>query len=242
VTVTQTQIDTPFTFCPGCSHGTAHRLVAGALDQKGWRDQTIAVAGAGCSNRLDAYFDVDVVEAPYGLALAVASGIKRVHPDRLVLSYLGEGDAAGSGLAELMQAAIRGEKITAIVMNNASLGLSGGHLSPTTLVGQTSLSSPFGRTEFAGSPLRIAEVIGRMPGTAYSARVAVDTADHVEDAMTALQEALQYQMIGKGFSFVEIVGICPPGWKMTPVEAATYLTDKVLAEHPLGLRKRSTTR
>jgi 2-oxoglutarate ferredoxin oxidoreductase subunit beta len=238
-----TLIDTPFTFCPGCSHGTAHRLIASALDHKGWREQTIAVAGAGCSNRLDAYFDLDVVEAPYGLAMAVATGVKRVHPDRLVLAYIGEGDAAGAGLAELMQAAVRGEKITAVVLNNAALGLSGGHLSPTTLVGQTSLSSPFGRSsEFSGSPLRIAEVIGRMPGTAYSTRVAVDTPDHVEDALTAIEEALQYQMIGKGFSFVEILGICPPGWKMTPLEANQYLNDKVLAEHPLGLRKRSTTR
>lgn len=238
-----TLIDTPFTFCPGCSHGTAHRLIAGALDQKGWREQTIAVAGAGCSNRLDAYFDLDVVEAPYGLAMAVASGIKRVHPDRLVLAYVGEGDAAGSGLAEILQAAARGEKITAVVLNNATLGLSGGHLSPATLVGQPTLSSPFGRsTEHAGSPLRLAELLGRMPGTAYSARVAVDTPEHVEDAVAAIDEALQYQMIGKGFSCVEILGICPPGWKMTPAEASQYLSDKVVAEHPLGLRKRSTTR
>ncbi|MBC7543843.1 MAG: 2-oxoglutarate oxidoreductase [Candidatus Sericytochromatia bacterium] len=238
-----TLLDTPFAFCPGCSHGVVHRLIAGAIDQKGWREQAIAVAGAGCANRLDTYWDLDVVEAPYGMATAVATGIKRVHPDRLVIAYMGDGDAAGAGLAELMQAATRGEKLTVIMVNNLTLGLSGGHLSPTTLVGQPSISSPYGRSiESAGHPLRVTEAFGRMPGAPYSCRVAVDTADHVEDAVTAVQEALHYQMIGKGFSFVEIMGICPPGWNQTPQEATEYLKDKVLAEHPLGLRKRSTTR
>ncbi len=240
---TETLLDTPFAFCPGCSHGVVHRLIAAAIDHKGWREQAIAVAGAGCANRLDDYWNMDVVEAPYGMAAAVATGIKRVHPDRLVLAYVGDGDGSGAGLAELMQAATRGEKITVVMLNNLTLGLTGGHLSPTTLVGQPSISSPYGRSiESAGHPLRVTEVVGRMPGCAYSSRVAVDTADHVEDAVTAIQEALHYQMIGKGFSFVEVMGICPPGWNQTPVEANEFLHDKVLAEHPLGLRKRSTTR
>jgi 2-oxoglutarate ferredoxin oxidoreductase subunit beta len=240
---TATLKDAPFAFCPGCSHGVVHRLIAAALDQKGWRESAIAVAGAGCANRLDSYWNVDVVEAPYGMAAAVATGIKRVHPDRLVLAYVGDGDAAGGGLAELMHAAMRGEKLTVVMLNNLTLGLTGGHLSPTTLVGQPSISSPYGRSiESAGHPLRVTELISRLPGTAYSSRVAVDTTDHVEDALTAIQEALHYQMIGKGFSFVEVMGICPPGWNQTPTEATDFLKEKVLAEHPLGLRKRSTTR
>lgn len=238
-----TMTQEPVAFCPGCSHGVAHRLIAHVLDDHAWREQTIAVAGAGCANRLDETWQLDVIEAPYGQAAAVATGLKRVHPDRLVLAYVGDGDAAGAGLAEVLQAAARWEKITVIMLNNATLGLTGGHLSPTTLVGQPSLSSPYGRSaEAAGQSLHLAEMVGRMPGCAYSSRVAVDTPDHVEEAREAIAEALNYQMIGKGFSFVEIMGICPPGWDLTPTAANQYLHDKILADQPLGLRKRSTTR
>lgn len=225
-------------YCPGCHHGTVHRLVAEALDTLGVREKTIAVAPVGCAVLLYDYFNTDVVEAPHGRAPALATGIKRVRPDMTVFSYQGDGDLASIGMAEIMHAANRGEKITVIFVNNANYGMTGGQMAPTTLPGQVTATSPYGRnTDTDGFPFRMAEIMGALPAVCYSARVSVTSPKNVRNAQKAILKAFEYQQQRLGFSFVEVISACPTNWAMTPVDANRWVDEAMMAYYPLGTFK-----
>ena len=222
-------------YCPGCTHGTAHRLVAEVLSELGLQEDAILVASVGCSVFSYKYFDVDAAEAAHGRACAMATGVKRVNPDKIVFTYQGDGDLASIGLAETMHAAIRGENITVIFINNAIYGMTGGQMAPTTLIGQHTTSSPFGRdAKLTGNPIHIAEMLGSIPGTAYSARRSLHDARHVIQAKKAIQTAFEAQEKGLGFSVVELLSSCPTNWKMTPNEALDWVRDSMVPIYPLG--------
>jgi len=225
-------------FCPGCHHGTVHRLVAEALDQFGVQDRTIGVASVGCSVFLYGYFDIDVVEAPHGRAPAVATGVKRAKPESFVFTYQGDGDLAAIGTAEIIHAANRGEDITVIFVNNTTYGMTGGQMAPTTLVGQKTSTSPYGRDRKKdGSPIRMAELLAQLGGVAYSARVAVDSPKHVLEAKKVIKRAFQYQVEGKGFSFVEVLASCPTNWGVSPLAANARIAEELIPYFPLGVVK-----
>jgi 2-oxoglutarate ferredoxin oxidoreductase subunit beta len=225
-------------FCPGCHHGTIHRLVADALDLYGVQDTTIGVASVGCSVFLYGYFDVDVVEAPHGRAPAVATGVKRARPDRFVFTYQGDGDLAAIGTAEIIHAANRGEDITVIFVNNTTYGMTGGQMAPTTLVGQKTSTSPYGRNKAKdGSPIRMAELLAQLGGVAFSARVAVDSPKHLMDAKKQIREAFRFQVEGKGFSFVEVLSSCPTNWGVSPLQANARIAEEMIPYFPLGIFK-----
>ncbi|MBE2200608.1 MAG: 2-oxoglutarate oxidoreductase [Anaerolinea sp.] len=222
-------------YCPGCTHGTAHRLVAEVLDELGLQDNAILVASVGCSVFSYHYFDIDACEAAHGRACAMATGVKRVNPNNIVFTYQGDGDLASIGLGETMHAAIRGENITVIFINNAIYGMTGGQMAPTTLAGQCTTSSPLGRdTDLTGAPIHIAELLGTIPGVAYSARRSLHDARHVLQAKKAIQTAFEAQMKGLGFSIVELLSSCPTNWKMTPNDALLWVRDSMVPVYPLG--------
>ncbi|MCA9934474.1 MAG: 2-oxoglutarate oxidoreductase [Ardenticatenaceae bacterium] len=222
-------------YCPGCTHGTAHRLVAEVLSELGMQEDAVLVASVGCSVFSYKYFDVDAAEAAHGRACAMATGVKRVNPDKIVFTYQGDGDLASIGLAETMHAAIRGENITVIFLNNAIYGMTGGQMAPTTLPGQHTTSSPFGRDiKLTGNPIHIAEILGSIPGTAYSVRRSMHDARHVIQAKKAIQTAFEAQQKGLGFSVVELLSSCPTNWKMTPNEALSWVRDNMVPTYPLG--------
>ncbi|TGU71346.1 2-oxoglutarate oxidoreductase [Geomonas terrae] len=226
-------------FCPGCHHGTIHRLVADAMDLYGVQDRTIGVASVGCSVFLYGYFDIDVVEAPHGRAPAVATGVKRAKPDNFVFTYQGDGDLAAIGTAEIIHAANRGEDITVVFVNNTTYGMTGGQMAPTTLVGQKTSTSPYGRDKSKdGSPIRMAELMAQLGGVAYSARVAVDSPKHVLEAKKVMREAFGYQAEGKGFSFVEVLSSCPTNWGMNPLKANARIGEEMIPYFPLGIFKK----
>ncbi|MBU5613070.1 thiamine pyrophosphate-dependent enzyme [Geomonas azotofigens] len=226
-------------FCPGCHHGTIHRLVADAMDLYGVQDRTIGVASVGCSVFLYGYFDIDVVEAPHGRAPAVATGVKRARPDSFVFTYQGDGDLAAIGTAEIIHAANRGEDITVVFVNNTTYGMTGGQMAPTTLVGQKTSTSPYGRDKSKdGSPIRMAELLAQLGGVAYSARVAVDSPKHVLEAKKVIREAFGYQAQGKGFSFVEVLSACPTNWGMNPLKANARVGEEMIPYFPLGVFKK----
>ncbi|WP_136524873.1 thiamine pyrophosphate-dependent enzyme [Geomonas ferrireducens] len=226
-------------FCPGCHHGTIHRLVADAMDLYGVQDKTIGVASVGCSVFLYGYFDIDVVEAPHGRAPAVATGVKRAKPDNFVFTYQGDGDLAAIGTAEIIHAANRGEDITVVFVNNTTYGMTGGQMAPTTLVGQKTSTSPYGRDKSKdGSPIRMAELMAQLGGVAYSARVAVDSPKHVLEAKKVMREAFGYQAEGKGFSFVEVLSSCPTNWGMNPLKANARVGEEMIPYFPLGIFKK----
>ncbi|WP_136514499.1 thiamine pyrophosphate-dependent enzyme [Geomonas edaphica] len=226
-------------FCPGCHHGTIHRLVADAMDLYGVQDKTIGVASVGCSVFLYGYFDIDVVEAPHGRAPAVATGVKRAKPDNFVFTYQGDGDLAAIGTAEIIHAANRGEDITVVFVNNTTYGMTGGQMAPTTLVGQKTSTSPYGRDKSKdGSPIRMAELMAQLGGVAYSARVAVDSPKHVLEAKKVMREAFGYQAEGKGFSFVEVLSSCPTNWGMNPLKANARIGEEMIPYFPLGIFKK----
>ena len=227
-----------FTFCPGCAHGIAIRLVAEVLDELGLRDKTIAVSSSGCSVFLYDFLDVDCIESPHGRAMAVGTGVKRSKPDKFVFSYQGDGDFAAIGIAESTYAALRGEKLSAICINNTNYGMTGGQLAPTTLMGQKTTTSPMGRfKETYGYPIKIAEHVALCEGTAYSARVALDTVPHINQAKKAIKKAFQAQLDGVGFGFVEILATCPTNWKMTPEDAHKRVKEEMIPVFPLGVYK-----
>ncbi|GFO70565.1 MFS transporter [Geomonas limicola] len=225
-------------FCPGCQHGTVHRLVAEALDQFGVQQKTIGVASVGCSVFLYGYFDIDVVEAPHGRAPAVATGVKRARPDSFVFTYQGDGDLAAIGTAEIIHAANRGEDITVIFVNNTTYGMTGGQMAPTTLVGQKTSTSPYGRNKAKdGAPIKMAEVLAQLGGVAYSARVAVNSPKNVLQAKKVIKRAFQFQAEGKGFSFVEVLSSCPTNWGMAPLAANERIGEEMIPYFPLGVFK-----
>lgn len=222
-------------YCPGCTHGTAHRLVAEVIDELGIREDTILVASVGCSVFAYNYFEVDACEAAHGRAPAMATGVKRVHPDKIVFTYQGDGDLASIGMGEIMHAAARGEKITTIFINNAVYGMTGGQMAPTTLPGQVTTSSPFGRDlQLCGAPVRIAELLSNMDGTAYAVRRSLHDARHIIQARKAIRTAFEAQIKGLGFSIVELLSSCPTNWGMTASESLDWIRDSMIPTYPLG--------
>ena len=227
--------DTPFHYCPGCTHGVIHKLVAEVLVELGVLDDAIGVAPVGCSVLAYNYFNCDMSEAAHGRAPAVATGIKRVHPDKVVFSYQGDGDLASIGTAEVVHAAHRGEKITTIFVNNAIYGMTGGQMAPTTLVGQKATTSPYGRdAALVGFPIRVSEMLATLDGAVYIERVTVNTAANVRKAKAAIKKAFQAQINGEGFTMVEVLSTCPTNWGLHPVEALKWLEDNMIPYYPLG--------
>lgn len=222
-------------YCPGCTHGISHRIVAEVLDELKMRENTILVASVGCSVFAYNYFNVDACEAPHGRAPAMATGIKRVHPDKIVFTYQGDGDLASIGMGEVIHAAGRGENITVIFINNAIYGMTGGQMAPTTLIGQKTTSSVLGRNQQqTGFPMHMAELLANLPGVAYSVRRSLHDARHVIKAKQAVRTAFDAQQKGLGFSIVELLSTCPTNWGMTPTEACDWVRDAMLPQYPLG--------
>ena len=222
-------------YCPGCTHGIAHRLVAEVIDEMGLREDTILVASVGCSVFAYNYFELDACEAAHGRAPAMATGVKRVHPDKLVFTYQGDGDLASIGMGEIIHAAARGEKFTTIFINNAVYGMSGGQMAPTSLPGQVTTSSPFGRDlALCGAPIRIAELLSNLDGTAYSVRRSLHDARHIIQAKKAIRTAFEAQVQGLGFSIVELLSTCPTNWGMTASESMEWVKDEMIPVYPLG--------
>ena len=234
--------DKPFHYCPGCTHGIIHRLVAEALDELGIGDKAVGVAPVGCAVFAYDYFNCDMMEAAHGRAPAVATGIKRVLPDRAVFTYQGDGDLASIGTAEIVHAATRGEKITVIFVNNAIYGMTGGQMAPTTLPGQVTTTSPYGRdVSHCGYPVRVSEMLATLNGPAYIERVSVHDVPHIKKAKAAIKKAFQLQMEGRGFTLVEVLSTCPTNWGKTPKEAFEWLKSDMLPTYPLSVYKDITT-
>lgn len=222
-------------YCPGCTHGIIHRLTAEALEELGVLDRAIGVAPVGCSVLAYNYFNCDMQEAAHGRAPAVATGIKRVLPDKFVFTYQGDGDLASIGTAEVVHAAHRGENISIVFVNNAIYGMTGGQMAPTTLAGQRTTTSPLGRDPLhAGYPIRIAEMLAMIPGAAFIERVSVDSPANVRKAKKAIKRAFEIQLEGKGFSLVEVLSTCPTNWGIEPPLALKWLRENMIPYYPLG--------
>ncbi|WP_459130186.1 thiamine pyrophosphate-dependent enzyme [Guggenheimella bovis] len=222
-------------YCPGCTHGIIHRLVAEVLEEMNALDRAVGVAPVGCSVLAYNYFNCDMQEAAHGRAPAVATGIKRVLPDRIVFTYQGDGDLASIGTGEIVHAAHRSEKITTIFVNNAIYGMTGGQMAPTTLVGQRTTTSPLGRDpKLAGFPLRMSEMLSQIPGATFVERVTVDTPANVRKAKKAIRRAFEIQEKGLGFSIVEVLSTCPTNWGLEPVKAIQWLQNNMIPYYPLG--------
>jgi 2-oxoglutarate ferredoxin oxidoreductase subunit beta len=230
-----------FHYCPGCGHSIIHRLVAEVIDELDIRERCVGVPPAGCAVLAYNYFDVDMGEAPHGRALAVATGLKRVMPDKVIFTYQGDGDIAAIGTAETIHAANRGEKITAIFVNNAVYGMTGGQMAPTTLLGMVSTTSPRGRTaEREGAPLDLTQMLAVPQGSVYLERVAVNNPKNVIRAKKAIKKAFQVQLDGLGFALVEVLSPCPTNWKMDPVKACQWVDEVMCKTFPLKVIKDET--
>jgi 2-oxoglutarate ferredoxin oxidoreductase subunit beta len=228
-------LSNPTTYCPGCGHGIVHRLVAEVLEELGIGGRTILVGSVGCSVFAYDFLRLDAIESPHGRAAAVATGVKRVRPDRIVFTYQGDGDLAAIGTAEIVHAAARGERFTTIFVNNGIYGMTGGQMAPTTLPGQKTTSSPLGRdTATTGYPLPVTEMLSLLPGVHYAARVSVADPPHVGKAKAAIKRAFEVQIEGAGFSIVEVLSTCPVGWGMTPTDAMHHLADDVMEAYATG--------
>jgi 2-oxoglutarate ferredoxin oxidoreductase subunit beta len=222
-------------YCPGCSHGVVHRLIAEVIDEMGIQEQTIGVSPVGCAVFAYNYIDIDWQEAAHGRAPAVATGIKRVMPEKYVFTYQGDGDLAAIGTAETFHAVNRGENIVMIFINNAIYGMTGGQMAPTTLVGQVTATTPNGRdVNLNGYPLRITELLAQLPGAAYVTRQSVQNPAAVRKAKKAIRKAFEIQAMKKGTSFVEVVSTCSSGWKLTPVESNKWMEKNMFPQYPLG--------
>ncbi len=230
--------DKHFSYCAGCTHGIIHRLVAEAVDELDIRCRMIGVAPVGCSVFAYDFFNFDMVSSAHGRAPAVATGIKRSRPDNIVFSYQGDGDLAAIGTAEIVHAAARGEKITTIFVNNAIYGMTGGQMAPTTLVGQVTDTTPYGRdANIQGYPIKVSEMLSTLEGANYIERVMVISPASVNKAKAAIKKAFQYQVEGKGFNLVEILSTCPSCWGMSPVKSLDWLKENMLPLYPLGVYK-----
>jgi 2-oxoglutarate ferredoxin oxidoreductase subunit beta len=222
-------------YCPGCTHGIAHRLVAEVLDELEIRERTIGIAPVGCSVLAYYYFNVDFAEAAHGRAPAMATGMKRSNPDKIIFTYQGDGDLAAIGMGEIVHAAGRGENITVIFINNAIYGMTGGQMAPTTLEGQRTTSSPTGRNiALAGYPLRVCEMLSTLDGAAYIYRGSLHDVKHIRRAKRAVLTAFKVQQAGLGFSMVELLSTCSTNWKMDPVESLSWLEQNMIPYYPLG--------
>ncbi len=230
--------DVALHYCPGCTHGIIHRLVAECIDELGIEGKTIGIASVGCSVLTYNYFNVDMVQAAHGRAPAVATGVKRANPDNIVFTYQGDGDLAAIGTAETVHSAARGENITVIFVNNAIYGMTGGQMAPTSLPGQITQTSPYGRDPKAvGYPVKVCELLSNVDGAAYLERVAVNNVKNVNNAKRAIKKAFQNQIDGKGFSLVEVLSTCPTNWGLTPDKALKWLEDNMIPYYPLGVYK-----
>lgn len=222
-------------YCPGCTHGVAHRLIAEVLEEMGELRNTIGVAPVGCSVFAYNYFDFDFVEAAHGRAPAMATGIKRTLPNKMVFTYQGDGDLASMGMGEIVAAAARGEQITVFFINNTNYGMTGGQMAPTTLPGQKTSSSPLGRdVETQGYPIRTAELISSLDGASYVVRRSLHDARNIRNAKKAIRTAFEVQKQGLGFSFIELLSTCPTNWGLTPVNAREWLKEYMIPHYPIG--------
>lgn len=230
--------DKPFHYCPGCTHGIIHRLIAEAIVDLGALDTTIGVSPVGCTYNNYEYFACDMVQAAHGRAPAVATAIKRVHPDSLIFTYQGDGDLAAIGAAEIIHAAARGEKISTFFVNNAIYGMTGGQMAPTTLLGQHTTTTPGGRGKHQeGGPIRVCELLSSLDGVSYLERTSVSSPRDVIVAKRAIKKAFENQMDGKGYSLVEVLSMCPTDWKLTPQDAVKFVNDEMKKTFPLGVFK-----
>jgi 2-oxoglutarate ferredoxin oxidoreductase subunit beta len=227
--------ETPHTYCSGCDHGLAHRLVAEVLDELGMRERTVGVAPVGCAVFAYDYWNFDVTEAPHGRTPCVAAGIKRVLPDRVVFSYQGDGDLASIGMGEIVHTANRGDNITVVFINNANYGMTGGQMAPTTPLGMKTATTPLGRSMGDGHPIRIPELLNTLDAPVYLDRQSLHDPGHVRKAKASLRKAFQYQMQGKGFSLVELLSACPANWGMTPGDALKWVGEHLVKTFPLGV-------
>ena len=231
-----TLTDKPFHYCPGCTHGIIHRLVAEALEEFDLRGNAIGIASVGCSVFAYDYFNCDMQQAAHGRAPAVATGIKRVRPQNFVFTYQGDGDLGSIGIGETVHAANRGENITVIFVNNAVYGMTGGQMAPTTLLGQKSSTTPEGREAIShGYPLPVCELLSALPGVAYLARTTVTSPAHIRTAKRAIKRAFEAQIDAKGFSLVEILSTCPINWHLDPMQALNFVDTQMTAQFPLGV-------
>ena len=225
-------------YCPGCTHGIIHRLVAEVIDELGCEGRTVGVAPVGCSVMAYDYFNCDMVEAAHGRAPAVATGLKRALPDNVIFTYQGDGDLAAIGTAETVHSATRGENLTVIFVNNAIYGMTGGQMAPTTLPGQVTQTTPYGRdVNYSGYPVRVCEMLSTLSGVALAQRVTVIDPKEIANAKKAIKKAFQNQIEGKGFSIVEVLSICPTNWGMTPQKAMEWLRENMIPYYPLGVFK-----
>ena len=230
--------DAPLHYCPGCTHGIIHRLVAQAIDELGIEGKTVGVAPVGCAVMAYNYFACDMVEAAHGRAPAVATGLKRALPENIIFTYQGDGDLASIGMAETIHSATRNENITIIFVNNAIYGMTGGQMAPTSLPGQVTQTSPYGRdVATAGFPIRVSEMLATLEGPEYIARVAVNNVKSIKQAQKAIKKAFENQINGKGFSLVEVVSTCPTNWGMTPEDSLKWVDEKMIPHYPLGVYK-----
>ncbi|MGN1127658.1 MAG: thiamine pyrophosphate-dependent enzyme [Candidatus Flemingiibacterium sp.] len=228
----------PFHYCPGCTHGIVHRLVAEALDELDVCGKAVGIAPVGCSVFAYNYFECDMIEAAHGRAPAVATGVKRTHPDNIVFTYQGDGDLAAIGTAETVHVGARGENITIIFINNCIYGMTGGQMAPTTLPGQVTTTSPYGRDRrIQGSPIHVCEMLSTLDGVAYAERVAVNTVPNIKKAKKAIVKAFQNQIDKKGLSIVEVLSTCPTNWGMTPEAALKWVETDMIPFYPLGVYK-----
>ena len=233
--------DVPLHYCPGCTHGIVHRLVAEALDELGVEGKAIGVAPVGCAVMAYDYCNCDMIEAAHGRAPAVATGIKRALPENIVFTYQGDGDLASIGMAETVHSATRNENITVIFINNAIYGMTGGQMAPTSLPGQVTQTSPYGRdVKTAGFPIKISELLAALDGPAYIERVAVNNVKNVRNAKKAILKGFKNQVEGKGFSLIEVVSSCPTNWGMTPQQALDWVESDMIPYYPLGVYKDKT--
>ena len=233
--------DVPLHYCPGCPHGIVHRLVAEAIDELGIEGRTVGIAPVGCSVMAYDYFNCDMIEASHGRAPAVATGVKRALPDNIVFTYQGDGDLASIGMAETIHSAARNENITIIFINNAIYGMTGGQMAPTSLPGQITQTSPYGRdVTLCGWPIRICELLSELDGPEYLERVAVNSVKNVLSAKKAITKAFRNQVEGKGFSLVEVLSSCPTNWGLTPAKALEWVGEKMIPYYPLGVYKDRT--
>ena len=231
-------LDVPMHYCPGCTHGIVHRLVAEVIDELGIEGKTIGIAPVGCSVMAYDYFACDMIEAAHGRAPAVATGVKRALPDNIVFTYQGDGDLASIGMAETVHSAARNENITIIFINNAIYGMTGGQMAPTSLPGQITQTSPYGRDVNAcGYPIKVCEMLSQLDGPEYLERVAVNSVRNIKNAKKAIKKAFENQVNKKGFSLVEVVSTCPTNWGLTPEKALEWVDEKMIPYYPLGVYK-----
>lgn len=230
--------DAPFHYCPGCTHGIIHRLVAEVIDELGIEGNTVGIAPVGCSVFAYNYFNCDMIEAPHGRAPAVATGVKRANPELTVFTYQGDGDLAAIGTAETVHVGARGENITIIFVNNAIYGMTGGQMAPTTLLGQVTTTSPYGRIrEIQGNPIRVCEMVSTLDGVAYAERVSVDCVKNVVNAKKAIKKGFMMQQEKEGLSIIEVLSTCPTNWGLSPEKAIDWLRENMIEHYPLGVYK-----